>query len=220
MVEFIRARSPDQKTERREHLLRTAQEMLAEGTPLAELSLNALARRAEMTKSNVYRYFESREAMLLEVLMSTWQTWFVAFDASLAQAARPMGLQALTTHLVESIATEPMLCLLTSAMPSVLEQNVSVEVARTFKTTSKAQMELVAGIVSAACPALRPAAAMQLLHDVIIIMVGLYPMAHPAPAVREALTDPSLCGMGHDFARDLRRLALAAAVANANAHAH
>jgi AcrR family transcriptional regulator len=218
MVEFIRARSPDQKTERREHLLATARAMLAEGTPLAELSLNALARRAEMTKSNVYRYFESREAMLLEVLMSAWQSWFVGFDARLTKTARPMGLQALTTLLVETIVHEPMLCLLTSAMPSVLEQNVSVEVAHAFKTTSKAQMELVANVVSAACPTLRPAAALQLLHDVIIIMVGLYPMAHPAPAIRAALSDPSLCSMGHDFARDLRRMALGAAVHNANAH--
>jgi hypothetical protein len=35
--------------------------------PVAELSLNELSRRVGLAKSNVLRYFETREAVLLEL---------------------------------------------------------------------------------------------------------------------------------------------------------
>lgn len=211
MVEFIRARSPDQKTERRAHLLHTAQQMLEEGTSVADLSLNALARRAEMTKSNVYRYFESREAMLLEVLTAEWLGWFDAVRADLARQRARLELPDLVTLLVDAIVARPLMCLLTSVVPSVLEQNVSVDVVRAFKQGSMATLDEVAAVIVDHCPALTTSAARTLLDDVLVLVVGLYPLAHPAPAVVEALQDPALCRLAHHFDADLRRLALAVA---------
>ncbi len=75
-MEFVRARQPEQKEERRRNLIATARAMLDERMRLDELSLNELARRAGMTKSNVYRYFESREAVLLALLEDEWRSWF------------------------------------------------------------------------------------------------------------------------------------------------
>jgi len=66
--DFQRARQPEQREERRAHLLTTARAMLEGGVDLRALTLNALAREAGMAKSNVYRYFETREALLLELL--------------------------------------------------------------------------------------------------------------------------------------------------------
>ncbi|MFT4053490.1 MAG: TetR family transcriptional regulator [Novosphingobium sp.] len=48
-------------------ILTTASAMLSE-IPVAEVSLNELSRRVRLAKSNVLRYFESREAVLLELL--------------------------------------------------------------------------------------------------------------------------------------------------------
>src|SRR2546423_11038304 len=48
--------------------------MVAE-MPVAELSLNELSRRVGLAKSNVLRYFESREAVLLELLDNAWRDW-------------------------------------------------------------------------------------------------------------------------------------------------
>src|SRR2546423_10649979 len=43
--------------------------------PVADLSLNELSRRVGLAKSNVLRYFESREAVLLELLDMAWRDW-------------------------------------------------------------------------------------------------------------------------------------------------
>src|SRR4051812_49745717 len=56
--------------------------MLAE-MPVAALSLNELSRRVGLAKSNVLRYFESREAVLLELLDAAWREWLVALEDAL-----------------------------------------------------------------------------------------------------------------------------------------
>ncbi len=54
---FRRARSDEQRAERREAVLATAAAMLGE-LRVQELSLNELSRRVGLAKSNVLRYFE------------------------------------------------------------------------------------------------------------------------------------------------------------------
>ncbi len=71
---FQRARSDEQRAIRRQTILDTAAAMLAE-MPVAELSLNELSRRVGLAKSNVLRYFDSREAVLLELLDSLTSEW-------------------------------------------------------------------------------------------------------------------------------------------------
>ena len=66
---FQRARSEEQREARRRAILDAAAAMLTE-MPLAQVTLNELSRRAGLAKSNVLRYFESREAVLLELLDS------------------------------------------------------------------------------------------------------------------------------------------------------
>ncbi|MFI0409165.1 TetR/AcrR family transcriptional regulator [Actinomadura sp. 3N508] len=56
-----------QREIRRQAILETAATMLTE-MPVSALSLNELSRRVGLAKSNVLRYFESREAVLLELL--------------------------------------------------------------------------------------------------------------------------------------------------------
>src|SRR3984957_2847590 len=88
MVMFQRARSEEQREARRRAILDAAVAMLAE-MPVAEVTLNELSRRAGLAKSNVLRYFESREAVLLELLDSAWQDWLVQLDRDLVGALDP-----------------------------------------------------------------------------------------------------------------------------------
>src|SRR3978361_993367 len=76
MTSFKRARSEEQRTERKRMILDTAAAMLAE-MPVAQISLNELSRRVGLAKSNVLRYFESREAVLLELLDVAWLEWLI-----------------------------------------------------------------------------------------------------------------------------------------------
>src|SRR5260370_29307804 len=88
MAVFQRARSEEQREARRRAILGAAAAMLAE-MPAAEVPLNELSRRAGLAKSNVPRYFESRDAVLLELLGSAWQDWLIGLDRDLAGSLDP-----------------------------------------------------------------------------------------------------------------------------------
>src|ERR1700685_3880330 len=145
MTTFQRARSEEQREARRRAILGTAAAMLAE-MPVAEVTLNELSRRVGLAKSNVLRYFESREAVLLELLNSADQDWLTQLDHDLMAAdlaashAAPLGQAAsiaarcpqLAATVAASLASRPMLCDLISAQAAVLERNVSLEVAARY----------------------------------------------------------------------------------------
>src|SRR6478735_8246043 len=109
-MSFQRARSPEQKEERRALLLVTARDMLEAGLLPSDLSLNELARRAGMAKSNVYRYFESREALLLELLSAEWLALFEVNGLELgAPSEAPLDLVELTSRYAHALAGRPLL---------------------------------------------------------------------------------------------------------------
>src|SRR5580698_3875786 len=114
MTLFQRARSEEQREVRRRAILDTAAAMLAE-MPVAEVSLNELSRRVGLAKSNVLRYFESREAVLLELLDHAIGAWVAEVTAELISAAAAGGPLAergdrLAGVLSESLSRHRRLC--------------------------------------------------------------------------------------------------------------
>ena len=83
VMAFQRARSEEQREIRRQAILDTAAAML-DVMPVSEVSLNELSRRAGLAKSNVLRYFESREAILLELLDRATKLWLSELPGQLA----------------------------------------------------------------------------------------------------------------------------------------
>ena len=129
---FRRARNEEQREVRRQAILSTAEAMLAE-MPVAALSLNELSRRVGLAKSNVLRYFESREAVLLELLDAAWREWLEALEVELGgdPPAAPVGdrVERVAAAIAGTLAARPMLCELASASAGVLERNISAAVA-------------------------------------------------------------------------------------------
>src|SRR4051794_24550898 len=137
MVMFQRARSEEQREARRQAILAAAAAMLTE-MPVADVTLNELSRRSGLAKSNVLRYFESREAVLLELLDAAWQDWLARLDSELDGAIGrdgPVTVRSgqLASVVAASLAARPMVCDLLSAQAAVLERNVSPQVAAQYK---------------------------------------------------------------------------------------
>ena len=140
---FQRARSEEQREIRRRAILDTASAMLDE-MPVAEVSLNELSRRVGLAKSNVLRYFESREAVLLELLDHFLQELAGGAGRRAGRRRRrsscpwPERAAAVAEILSRSLAGRVVLCDLFGAQGGVLEHNVSVEVVMRHKRASLA----------------------------------------------------------------------------------
>lgn len=209
MTEFKRARKPEQKEERRALLLATARAYLLETGDEAALSLNELARRADMAKSNVYRYFESREALLLALLWDEWNEWLDAIEGRLR--GKPRSFEATLTLAIDDLVARPVLTQLTSVLPSVLERNLGEDSLRAFKRETLEFFERVARVLHASSPELSVETYFSLTHDVAVLVGGLYPFCHPRPPVDRVASEPEFAALRRDFATDLRRMTLALA---------
>ena len=110
---FQRARKPHEKAHRERAILEAAA-ALFEAEWLNGVSLNAVARRAGLAKSNLYRYFESREAILLALLGQDQAAWVASLEEGLARLtgrvdARAVALAHRSTDGIEIpdlVATE------------------------------------------------------------------------------------------------------------------
>jgi AcrR family transcriptional regulator len=208
---FQRARSEEQREVRRRAILGAAAAMLAE-MPVAQVTLNELSRRAGLAKSNVLRYFESREAVLLELLDSAWQDWLAQLDQDLEVAVDPAAplperCDQLVAALASSLASRPMLCDLISAQAAVLERNVSPQVAAHHKRASIANIAALGRLVRRCLPEVGENEAFRLAGPIVIITGALWPHTQPSAALLAAYdADPALAIMRLDFTATLREV--------------
>ncbi|MCX4679068.1 TetR/AcrR family transcriptional regulator [Streptomyces sp. NBC_01433] len=204
---FQRARRPEQREHRRQAILDAATALLAE-MPAAEISLRELGRRVGLSKSNVIRYFETREAVFLELLDRFTQEWLDALDQELSappvRGTPPSATDQVATTWARSLAQRPFLCELWSILSAVLERNVSVDAIRAFKLKEVQHRTRLARMINARIPELDSENAMRLATTSIIFTMGLWPIANPSPAVTEATRDPRLADSCIDFTQTLR----------------
>ena len=155
---FQRARSEEQRAVRRQAILETTSAMLDE-MPVAAVTLNELSRRVGLAKTAVLRYFESREAVLLDLMDDRTATWLAELEQELAHGVDP-GRPALeraeqTADVLSlSLAAQTVLCDLYGAQGGVLEHNVSVEVVRRHKRASLGNLAVMAGLARRHLPEL------------------------------------------------------------------
>jgi AcrR family transcriptional regulator len=203
--EFQRARRPEQKEERRTHLLEVTRQLLSERPDTMVFGLNELARHAGMTKSNVYRYYESREAVLLELLRDEGVLWYTALRAELAAMSEPVRLEEIAEAVARTAAARPLLGHLTSIMPSIIEHNVSLDSVRDFKTGSLYLVQDCARFLHSRTPSLSVPAYEEFVHRTVVMITGLWPLSHPSSVALEALQSPELAPFRYNFERELAR---------------
>ncbi|WP_433366556.1 TetR family transcriptional regulator [Actinoplanes sp. CA-142083] len=212
-MEFKRARTDEQRHERRRQILDTAAAMLTQ-MPVAKLTLNELSRRVGLAKSNVLRYFESREAVLLDLLDVEMKEWLAHLDRALTGCdgtPRQRG-DELAAVLAESLAERPILCDLASAHAGVLEQNVSTEVAIQHKLATRRAYEEQTRLFLRCLPELGVQDAAHLAATATLITAAAWPYSQPSEALLAAYAaDPAVAAMRTDFT-DLLRQTLAVTI--------
>jgi AcrR family transcriptional regulator len=211
MTTFQRARSEEQREVRRRAILDAAAAMLAE-MPVAQVTLNELSRRAGLAKSNVLRYFESREAVLLELLDSAWQEWLTGLEADLGGAIDPAAPPAergdqLAAALAASLAARPVLCDLLSAQAAVLERNISPQVAATYKRAALAGVTRLGRLLHRYLGEVGEHDTERLAAGSVLVAGALWAHAQPSAAVLAAYeADPALAVMKTDFTAGVREV--------------
>lgn len=210
---FQRARSEEQRESRRRAILETAAAMLTE-MPVADMSLNELSRRVGLAKSNVLRYFESREAVLLELLDDFLGTWLAGLAEALhagmePHAALELRADQLARILSQSLSDRMILCDLFGAQSGVLEHNVSVEAVKRHKRSSLAKLAEMSELLRGHLPELGEGAQLFCLFSLVSAgaLAGYTP---PSPSLLAAYADEPALGALHMSFHDALRSVITA----------
>jgi AcrR family transcriptional regulator len=203
---FSRARSEEQRAQRREDILAAAAGLLAD-TRVADLSLNELARHVGLAKSNVLRYFESREAVLLELYGREFTAWLDALEGRLAVTTARTS-ESLAAAVADTVADRPVFAELCAAAPGILEHNISGPVARDYKRALLADVGRLGALAS---PWIGddPEDVLVFAGAVTLGIGGIWSTCRLSPGMAEAYRlDPGLDRFRVDFRPSLETLLL------------
>ena len=178
---FQRARRPEQKSQRRETILATAAE-LARESGVARVSLGDIAVAVGLAKSNVLRYFGTREEIYLQLTKQEGTDWTTAVVSGLHGLS---GFSAVATALADAYADRPFYCDLTTHAETMLEHNVSVAALRVHKVWAIDTYFTVGRQITVACPELTDTDGASLVMAASAFVAKLFPLTRPPPALRE-----------------------------------
>jgi len=171
---------------------------------LVELSLSELARRSRVSKPNIYRYFESREEILLQVWVEEVRDLTERLETTFAGVS--VGDMAGTAKAITSaFRGQPRLCELTSIISTVIERNLSAAAIAAAKQVLIGLTLRTAQLLHGRLPAIPIGDCVWAVSAIGAFVAGIWPAAHPVPAVAEVLSRPEFAGMKPDFDRDLLR---------------
>ena len=195
-----RARSDLDKATRRDDIVRTAAQVLDE-TGFDTFTMDGVASLLDLVKGTLYRYFPTREALVLAVLRRDLATWFDSIDAELGD----VSADQLGAGLVDSLVARPPLLQLLAVLPSVLEHNVPFETALDFKSFLLERTSHTGRLIDRLLGAADGSGA-RLLVRLNAAMIGLYVGAHPSPVVAQVLELPAFAPLRVDLAEELAHL--------------
>ncbi|WP_078293134.1 TetR family transcriptional regulator [Mycobacterium sp. D16R24] len=206
---FRRARSEEQREIRRQAILETASSMLSD-MPVSQITLNELSRRTGLAKSAMVRYFESREAVLLELLDAALRCWATEIVAELSRDTYSGTAQERANHvatlLSRSLRQHAVLCDLITAQPGVLEHNVSDGTLLRFRRSAHASIASLTEAIRSYIPELGDDAQSVCL-SILVTSAALWMYARPsASAIAAIETDPALADIHLNFDADLETM--------------
>ncbi|MET7401537.1 TetR family transcriptional regulator [Dactylosporangium sp. NPDC005572] len=177
---FRRARSAEAKAHRRAAILIAAEE-LTRRDGVRTVTLAKLGAAVGLGKSNVLRYFGTREEIFLELTIRQWREWVGTLIARI-DTVRP--LPEVVDLVSASLVERPLTCELFSQAFTNLEDNVSIEVALEFKRTRSTLIDTLAEHVAARQSVLNRAETRELLDAAVMLASAVWVVANPPPKVR------------------------------------
>jgi AcrR family transcriptional regulator len=192
---------------RRSAIISLARDMLAEKNG-GDISLRDHSDPVGQGKSNVLRYFDSREAIFLEVLDEEFAAWLADIEERLGRPrSRKPGYATeirVATVIADSVLERPLFGELLGSMASVLERNISHDFALDFKARAMQRIGALAELVSRHLPWLPAEFTAFFAEGAMLLVAGGYPFSVPTEPVRVAIAAIGMPDPGERFADGLR----------------
>lgn len=160
-----------------------------------------------MSKASVYRYFESKEAIFLELLVRETEEWVNELERELADLGGVAAVESVAVIIADSLAQRPRWCALAARLSDVLERNISPDAIRSFKRENLALTARLVTALHQALPAVSLDAAQRFVAILITFQNGLFPTTDPPPSTKRVLAEPEFSAFRVDYRQVMRETA-------------
>jgi AcrR family transcriptional regulator len=201
---FQRARQPKQIEQRQEAILEAAL-VLFQKKGLENVTLADIADKVGTVKSNIYRYFDSREHIYLRVLQRQASEWekrvMPALEALKRKGTAPKVAEVLTRSFIQSVE----LSTLITVINPVMEKALSPALVLDFRSAFYERRQRLAQALAAALPGTLAEEIFPLTLHIFTQVAGLWPLCHPSSESEELLRDPEHAHLNLNFEIEMTR---------------
>jgi len=197
-----RARTLIQKDERKEVICKAAL-TLFKRSGYESVSFNAIAAEAKFTKSNMYRYFSSKEEIFLTIFADLFQQWQKDYLKRLKKCKHNEDIHTFALHWANSFLKYPKFLDLIPILFISLEKNSSYEQLIKFKTFSKHLLYDIACEVGRIYPKMQGEKAFKLLNLCYAVTSNFWAANSQNEALKKIYEQEEFKDMKPDFNRDL-----------------
>lgn len=201
-MEFKRARKDEHIEQRKDEILNIARELCRENGVMA-WSFNALGRRTSISKSNLYRYFKSREEVLMQLFALEIEVFVLGFDRRMDKG--PYDIPAFSRAIAREYHCCPFLCELMSVAPAILEHHVDVTGIIPIKRSIMELAQIHGATVQRSLDWMTEEMAAWASQTIGVYAGGLWPVSHPSSAMVALGQMPEFKCMKVDFETQMVR---------------
>jgi TetR/AcrR family transcriptional regulator len=203
-MKWQRARSEEQKEYRISEIV-NATARLYKKHSFDQISFSLIAKEAGFTRSNLYKYFSSKEEIFLEFLIQDTHRW----RADLLKTCRRSKIKSIEQFAplwVKTIIKHNRFLDLLSLLPTFLEKNVTEQKLVDFKRNIVNESEMLSEFLCEIFPALSPQQAGEFLELQLASVIGLYQITNLSEVQQKVLEYPEFRHMKIDFNTYLQKL--------------
>ena len=183
-MNWIRARSSRQIQQRVDDIL-IATARLYEIHRFEEITFALIAKEAGFTRSNLYRYFETKEDIFLELLQSDIRAW--RGEVCERFGDEPLSAGSFAQTWVDLLLKHPRMLRLFAILYPLLEPNASLEALTEFKKAMLAEMDLIGEKLGRLYTFASPDAAAEFISVQTALAIGAFPMINLTEKQKEAM---------------------------------
>lgn len=181
---WVRARS-DEQIEQRINEIVEATARLYEKNRYEDITFAMIAKEANFTRSNLYRYFQTREDIFLELLKHDIVVWREDILENFSNGSP--SLREVAEISVELILKHKRMVKLFTILFTLLEPNASRAALTAFKRKITEEISMVARFLSTKLPFPSVETAAEFLTTQSYLAMGAYPMMNLTSKQKEAM---------------------------------
>ncbi|QDU35340.1 Bacterial regulatory protein, tetR family [Poriferisphaera corsica] len=172
-MSWQRARTDEQIEQRIDEIVQ-ATERLFERYAYDEITFVMIAREADFTRSNLYKYFRTTEEVLLEILMREMTNWRIDVEKSLR--GRSWTVQEFSRAWMASLKRHRRMMKLFSIMNTTIEKNSTLEKLIEFKRHAMVEWGGIGVVLAGIFRFRSEESVMQFVYAQLAFVIGASPI--------------------------------------------